>query len=92
MSNGTRTPRLNPIRALSDGVNYVAAFLPGGLETMIALARLSENQKVQAVALQWNSLSRRNRGNTPIDQLCRAAGVGDSKFLGTVTGTAFAWY
>jgi len=89
MSNGPRVPKLNPIRALSDGLNYFALFLPGGLETMIALARLSENQKVQAVALQWNSLSRKNRRNTPIDQLCRAAGVGDSKFLGTVTGTAF---
>ena len=56
---------------------------------MIALARLSEDQKVKSVALQWNSLSRKDRRNAPIDQLCRAVGVDDSKFLGAVTSTAF---
>src|SRR5882762_10372454 len=88
MANRTLRPRLNPIRALSDGLNYFALFLPGGLENMIELARLSEDQKVQEVARRWNALPRKDRKNTSLDELCGAAGVTPSKFLGVVVATA----
>jgi hypothetical protein len=89
MSKGTRTPKLNPIRATSDGLNYFAFFLPGGLDNVIDLARLSENEKVQEVARRWNALPRRDRKNSSLDELCKAAGVTHSKFLGVVVGTAY---
>jgi hypothetical protein len=89
MSNPTRTPKTNPIRALSDGLNYVALFLPGGLENMIDLARLSEDEKAQEIARQWNALPRRDRKNTSLDELCAAAGVRAAKFLGVVVTTGY---
>lgn len=89
MANRTGIPELNPIRALSDGLDYFALFLPGGVPNTIALARLSEDEGVQAVALLWNELPRKQRRNASLDELCRGAGVGVSKFLGTVVGKAF---
>jgi hypothetical protein len=89
MSNRTQIPKLNPIRALSDGLNHFALFLPGGVQNTIALARLSEDEAVQAVALLWNELPRKQRRHASLDELCRGAGVGVSKFLGTVVGKAF---
>jgi hypothetical protein len=89
MSNGTRKPKLNPIRALSDGLNYFALFLPGGVENMIFLARLSEDEKVQEVARRWNAVPRKDRKNSSLDELCKAACVDPGKFLGVVAGTAY---
>jgi hypothetical protein len=89
MASRTGRPKLNPIRALSDGLDYFARSLPGGVQTTIALARLSEDEAVQAVALFWNELPRKQRRNVSLDELCRDAGVGASKFLGTVVGKAY---
>ena len=88
MSNRTGTPKLNPIRAMSDGLNYFALFLPGGVENTIFLARISEHEKAQEVARRWYALPRRDRKNASLDELCKAAGVDPSKFLGVVAGTA----
>jgi len=88
MANRTQRPKLNPIRSLSEGLNYFALFLPGGLENVIDLARFSENENVQEVARRWNALPRRERKNASLDDLCKAAGVGASKFLGVVVATA----
>ncbi|HLN01083.1 MAG TPA: hypothetical protein VK335_17470 [Bryobacteraceae bacterium] len=81
-------PKLNPIRSLSDGLNYFALFLPGGLENVIDLARLSENEKVQEVARRWYALPRKDRKHASLDELCKASGVSASKFLGVVVATA----
>jgi hypothetical protein len=89
MANRTQRPRLNPIRALSDGLNYCALFLPGGLENMIELARLSEDEKAQEVSRRWNALPRKDRKNTSLDELCGAAGLATSNFLGAVVATAY---
>jgi len=89
MRNRTRTPKLNPIRASSDDLNYFALFLPGGVENTIDLARLSENEEVQEVACRWYALPRKDRKNTSLDELCKAAGVDPGKFLGVVVATAY---
>ena len=55
---------------------------------MIALARLSENEKAQEVARRWNALPRKDRSHTSLDELCGAADVTPSKLLGVVVATA----
>ena len=88
MANRAQQPKLNPLRSFSEGLNYFALFLPGGLENAIDLARLSQDEKVQEVSCRWKALPRKDRKNVSLDQLCKAAGVGTSKFLGVVVETA----
>jgi hypothetical protein len=65
-----------------------ARYLPGGVETMIRLARLSPDEKVRAVALRWLRLPRRIRRKASLESLCAAAGVSDHEFFGEVMATA----
>jgi hypothetical protein len=88
MANRAQQPKLNPIRSLTEGLNYFALFLPGGLENAIDLARLSQDEKVQEVASRWKALPRKDQKNASLDQLCKASGIGASKFLGAVVETA----
>jgi hypothetical protein len=57
------------------GLNLGAANLPGGMQTMIHLAWLSEHPKVRAVAVQWNALSADGKRNVILEDLCNASGV-----------------
>src|SRR5262249_13425211 len=88
MANRTQRPKLNPLRSLSEGLDYFASFLPGGLENVIDLARFSQDEKVQELASRWNALPRKDRKQASLDQLCKAVGIGTSKFLGVVVETA----
>ena len=55
---------------------------------MIALARLSENEKAQEVARRWNALLRKDRSHTSLDEICESANITPSKVLGVVVATA----
>jgi DNA-binding transcriptional regulator YiaG len=63
--------------------------LRGGLETMIVLAWLSEDEGVSEVAAQWSLLTSGDKHKMEIERLCLAAGVEPADFMGAVAATAW---
>ena len=74
-------PRLRPRR-----LEEAARFLPGGVRTMIHLARLSPDPRVRKVADTRHSLTAVAKVDSRIEDLCRAAGISDEDFIAGVDG------
>jgi DNA-binding transcriptional regulator YiaG len=70
-------------------LRHLADSIPGGLETIIVLAWLSDDDRARAVRDCWNSLSRRVKHNVEVEDLCRAVGIDAGHFFGIVAATAF---
>jgi len=70
-------------------LKYEAAGLPGGLETMILLGWLSEDDRVRAIAGRWSSLPRTIRPQVELEELCREIGLDRAVFGHNITMTAF---
>lgn len=49
---------------------------PGGLETMMSLAWLSEDQGTRAVAKRWGALARKQKEDIEIEEICQAQAAG----------------
>jgi hypothetical protein len=61
----------------------------GGLETMIVLAYLSEDEGVREVAAVWSSLTAAGKQRVEIEVLCLAVGVEPADFIRGVSATAW---
>lgn len=72
------------------GLNYYAQFLPGGKQSMIDLARLSDRENVRNVALLYDQMGVNDRGRVILDELCAGALVSTSDFIGAVASVAHA--
>jgi hypothetical protein len=70
-----RTRRLHALLALNDSLRFLSAYIPGGVFTTIALARMSSDEKVRQVAFAWNALPRKEHKTVNLDQLCLNAGL-----------------
>jgi len=68
---------------------YVARFLPGGKAGLVELARLSDDERVQAVVADYDSLDKCRRQNTRLEVLCEGHGIAAREFLGAVVSAAF---
>lgn len=82
-----RRRRLHALMAANDSLRFFAAYIPGGVHTMIALARLSSDEKVRQVAFAWNALPRKEHRRANLDQLCRNAGLLPVSALGAIVDT-----
>ncbi len=71
------------------GLNYFATYLPGGRETMMELARLSDRETVQNVATLYAQLSAEKQRTIVIEELCIAASVSPVDFISAVTSVAY---
>src|SRR5215472_10954817 len=84
-----RKRRLNALLSMNDSLRYFSSYIPGGVGTMIAFARLSTNESVRRVAFAWNSMPRKEHRTVNLDRLCASAGVAPSKVLGSVAEIAY---
>ena len=84
-------PGLEPVFnfAMGSDLRSLAAWLPGGVPTMIRLARLSPDEKIRAVALRWLRLPRRIRRTAAIESLCASADVPYHQFFGDIVATTY---
>jgi DNA-binding transcriptional regulator YiaG len=67
----------------------VAGRLPGGVETMMFLAWLSEDPGTRAVAKRWVALARKQKEDIEIEEICRAAGLEYGIFFSEIASTGF---
>ncbi len=70
-------------------LKFAARCLPGGLETFIVLASLSDDERVRTVADRWNSLPSELKRIVEIETLCHSAGIASEVVFGKVAATAF---
>src|SRR5215471_18703982 len=84
-----RRRRLNALLSMNDSLRYFSSYIPGGLGTMVALARLSTNESVRRLAVAWNSMPRKEHRTVNLDRLCASADVAPSEFLGGVAEVAY---
>jgi hypothetical protein len=75
-------PAINPI-----AIRAIQAL--GSKQHFIEYARLSHDEKIQALVARWDRLSPSDRRALSISDLCAATGLRFSKLLGAVTAQAF---
>ncbi len=64
-------------------------FLPGGVETLMHLAWLSQDEKAREVARRWNALSKPHRQTLAVEVLCMAVGVRSWDLVAVVARTGW---
>jgi hypothetical protein len=70
-------------------LRHLANTIPGGVETMILFAWLSDDDRARTVRDRWNSLPRRAKHSVEVEDLCRAVGIDAGHFFGIVAARAF---
>ena len=68
---------------------YAQRHLRGGLETMMVLAWLCENERVREVATLWSWLTHAEKLTVEIERLCQEVGVEAKDFIREAAGTAW---
>ena len=84
-----RRRRLHALTDSNDSVRYFSSYVPGGIFTMIALARLSADERVRQAAFAWNALPRAEHRTVNLDRLCWDVGLSPGSVLGSIAETAF---
>ena len=72
------------------GLAYVASLLPGGLTSMMTLARYSPNPRVLGVVERWSTLPAADRKSAVIDDICFACEISPAEFIGEIARAAYS--